>query len=303
MTRRSRAAVAVAVFVWLACAAFPARATTALPEPVPCHGCWHPGLETRWQYQLQGVKQYGSTGGINVSIAAVPYTGGPPVPPDAFDIDLYVDPAISGDNDTVDTVAVEAIHAQGGHAICYVDAGTWERWRPDADSFPDSVKGRRNGWPGERWLDIRRIDVLLPLMEARVTKCDKSGFDAVEFDNVDGAFNRTGFPLKPKDQLTFNAALANTAHTHGLSVGLKNDVDAGQVDALLPYFDFSVDEQCFQYHECSVLRAFVDAGKAVFNVEYRGEPSGFCPDMNGAFDFNSAAKRKSLFDEPWTPCR
>jgi hypothetical protein len=86
-------------------------------------------------------------------------------------------------------------------------------------------------------------------MEARAGKCASAGFDAVEFDNVDGAFNQTGFPLKPNDQLTCNARLANIAHTHGLSIGLKNDVGARQTEVLLPYFDFSVDEQCFQYHE------------------------------------------------------
>jgi hypothetical protein len=274
-----------------------------LPPPVPCHTCWQPGLRTRWQYQLQGKRRYRATGGINTGITTVPFTGGPPVGPDAFDIDLYVDSEISGDDDTVDTAAVDAIHQAGGRAVCYVDAGTWERWRPDADSFPDSVKGKKNGWPGERWLDIRRADVLLPLMEARVALCAQGGFDAVEFDNVDGAFNKTGFPLKPDDQLAYNAALANIAHAHALSVGLKNDVDAGQVEALLPYFDFSVDEQCFQYRECSVLQVFVEAGKPVFNVEYHGSPSDFCPAMNDVYDFNSSAKRKSLLDEPWAPCR
>ena len=87
------------------------------------------------------------------------------------------------------------------------------------------------------------------------------------------------------------------AHGYGLSVGLKNDVDATQVSTLLPYFDFAVNEQCFQYHECAVLQSFVQAGKPVFNVEYKGKPSSYCPAMNDTYDFNSAHKKLSLFDD------
>ena len=68
--------------------------------------------------------------------------------------------------------------------------------------FPvDPCSGRSNGWPGERWLDIRRLDVLRPIMKARLDMCAAKGFDAVEFDNVDGYQNRTGFPLTGADQL------------------------------------------------------------------------------------------------------
>jgi hypothetical protein len=44
-----------------------------------------------------------------------------------------------------------------------VNAGAWERFRRDKD-FPDSVLGRAlDGWPGERWVDIRRMGVLAPI--------------------------------------------------------------------------------------------------------------------------------------------
>ncbi|HLX40781.1 MAG TPA: hypothetical protein VKR42_09615, partial [Ktedonobacteraceae bacterium] len=36
--------------------AAPANTNTlvALPAPVPCPNCWHPALNTSWQWQLQG---------------------------------------------------------------------------------------------------------------------------------------------------------------------------------------------------------------------------------------------------------
>src|SRR5438045_9754301 len=135
-------------------------------------------------------------------------------------------------------------------------------------------------------------------MRARLDRCDHRGYDAVEFDNVDGYANDTGFPLTGHDQLAYNEWLANAAHHRGLSAALKNDLD--QVHALLPYFDFALDEQCFQYRECGKLTPFVKSNKAVFEVEYKLSRSQFCSKADRA-GFNSMRKRLSL--KAWRrPC-
>jgi len=293
------AALAVALAVPIAAGA------ATVPAPVACNtaqgACWHPVVGSRWQYQLQGVAAYASTGGINVNISAVPVAGGAAVRPQVFDIDVYVDQAISGTNNTLNTAAVNAIHANGAKTICYLSAGTWENWRPDAASFPASVQGSKNGWPGEKWLDIRQTSILLPIMDARVQKCRQAGFDGVEFDNVDGYANRSGFPLTANDQLVYNASLANLAHQYGLTVALKNDM--GQVGDLKPYFDYAINEQCFQYRECDYpppgLPDWTASGKAVFNVEYKKLN---CQQAN-TWNFGSILKSLDLFDTPWLPCR
>lgn len=100
-----------------------------------------------------------------------------------------------------------------------------------------------------------------------------------------------GFPLTYQDQLNYDVWLASSAHTLGLSVALKNDVD--QVNDLLPYFDWSLDEQCFQYKECDKLLPFINAGKAVMEVEYKLNPPQFCPQAN-AMNFNSMKKHLNL---------
>jgi hypothetical protein len=267
------------------------------PPPLPCSGsCWQPALDSRWQYQLQNLAAYESTGGINLGVCAVPFTGGPCVRPVVFDIDLY-----DLDGVTPNLRATNAIHARGGRALCYVSAGSWENWRPDAAAFPESVKGRKNGWPGERWLDIRQLSILLPIMEARVQKCRQARFDGVEWDNVDGYSNRTGLPLTYADQLAYNASLANLAHKYGLSVALKNDVE--QLADLAPYFDYAVNEQCQQYNECGGYTThFINDGKAVWQVEYKLSLGKFCPQANSA-DRNAIYKSFDLFDTPYTPCR
>jgi hypothetical protein len=199
-----------------------------------------------------------------------------------YDIDLF-------DNDAG---VVTSLHAQGRRVVCYMSAGSWESFRPDAGQFPASVKGNvLAGFPDERWLDVRRIELLGPIMEARLDLCRAKGFDAVEADNVDGYANSSGFPLTYQDQLAYNIFLANAAHARGLSIGLKNDL--GQIGALLPYFDWALNEQCFQYNECDLLLPFINAGKAVFTVEYTLAPNQFCPQAN-AMNFNSLKKRESL---------
>jgi hypothetical protein len=215
--------------------------------------------------------------------------------------------------DGFDTSAatVAALHRSlpGRRVVCYIDAGTWENWRPDASRFPKSLLGDKDGgWPGERWLDIAKFrGVLGRIMRARAQMCKRKGFDAVDFDNVDGYDNKTGFRLTGRDQRAYNIFLANTAHRLGLSVALKNDLP--QIPELLPYFDFAVDEQCFQYAECLTsqnggkygLNQFTEVRKPVFEIEYYLKPYKFCPAANRD-NFNALAKKLSL--GRWRrPCR
>ncbi len=231
---------------------------------------WSPPVGTAWQWQLD--KQ----------------------------LDLSVDvPVYDVDGFETTSHQVKRLHNLGRHVVCYVNAGAWERFRPDKDTFPDSVLGRNlDGWPGERWLDIRRIGALRPIMKARIAKCARKGFDAVEPDNIDGYQNRSGFPLTGSDQLRYNRWFANQAHKAGLSVALKNDL--GQVKALVGNFDFAIVEECFQYRECRRAVPFIDAGKAVLEVEYELDRSKFCTKAE-SLGFSSMRKRLSL--GPWRrPC-
>jgi hypothetical protein len=205
-----------------------------------------------------------------------------------YDIDGFEDSA----------AVVRTLHAAGRKVICYVNVGAYESFRPDTKDFPSSVLGKGNGWDGERWLDIRRLDVLRPLMGARFDMCRTKGFDAVEPDNVDGYVNDTGFPLTAAQQLAYNRMIAQLAHERGLSVGLKNDLD--QVGALVGDFDFSVDEQCAEFDECEELTPFIAADKAVFHVEYNLTAGQFCA-RTKKLGFSSMVKHLDL--DAWRqPC-
>ena len=202
---------------------------------------WAPAPGDSWQWQLSG----------------------------SLDLDVDV-PVYDVDFETTSAADVAVLNQQDRGVICYLSVGSWEDFRGDADTFPEIVLGKEmSGWPDERWLDIRRLDLLLPIMAARMDTCVAKGFDAVEPDNVDGYRNDSGFPLTSENQLAYNRAVAELAHERGLSVGLKNDLD--QIPQLAGDFDFAVNEECVLYKECGRYAPFTLAGKAVLHVEYEGE--------------------------------
>ena len=218
----------------------PATASALAPRAVAPRSVWTPAISDTWQWQL--------TGKINTSYDA-----------HVYDIDLF---------ETPDAVMTQ-LHGEGRRIVCYFSAGSSEKYRPDYDQFQKSDLGKPlDGWPGERWLDIRSANVRR-IMAARLDLAETRGCDGVEPDNADGYANKNGLGLSADDQLDYNRFIAAESRKRGLAVGLKNDL--GQVKALEPDYDFAVNEQCHQYRECDRLQPFTAAGKPVFNAEYKAK--------------------------------
>tara|TARA_R100000322_G_scaffold166724_1_gene133639 strand:+ start:651 stop:1496 length:846 start_codon:yes stop_codon:yes gene_type:complete len=209
----------------------------AISDPIT-EGSWYrPTPLVTWQWQLQGAVNTG----YSVQI---------------YDIDLF---------DT-DVSLIQSIQSTGKKVICYFSGGSYEQWRDDAEDFnPADLGHSLDGWEDERWLDVRSTNVR-DLMAKRLDMAVSKGCDGVEPDNMDGYINDPGFDFTASDQLDYNRWMANEAHSRGLAIGLKNDLD--QIKDLVEYFDFAVNEQCFEYDECDLLQPFVDANKAVLNAEY-----------------------------------
>lgn len=198
---------------------------------------------------------------------------GRPLPaPDVYDID--------GEFNTPEVV--RHLKGMGKKVICYIDAGAYETYRADAHKFealsPQIWGNEDIGWEGSYWLDIRRVSELEPIMKARMQMCKDKGFDAIEPDEIDGWENDTGFPLTYEDQLVYNKALARWAHEIGMSIGQKGDII--QTRDLVDHFDWTLNEVCFQYNECTApynpviddivpgLQLYIQQNKAVFIAEY-----------------------------------
>ena len=209
------------------------------------------------------------------------------VPP-STGVDVY-------DIDGTDTPAADVarLKADGAVLVCYLNAGAAEDWRDDADRFRADVVGTpMDGWAGERWVDVRRLDALLPIMGARMDTCARKGFDAVDPDNVDAYIQDTGFDISVEESARYVVELARLAHDRGLAFGLKNSVE------LLPYveedIDFAVNEECAAWDECGAYDPVIASGRAVLHIEYTPTcttPPGF-----------SSIRGEYNLDGPTHPC-
>ncbi|MCE1174284.1 MAG: endo alpha-1,4 polygalactosaminidase [Propionibacteriales bacterium] len=275
MKARLTLALAVAVAATSGCAVTdqvmnpPSGAPVASPQPVAtatkATHLWHPAQGLTWQIQFAG--------------ALAPTT--------AEVVDL----------DGVETTKaqVAALHAQGKKVICYFNAGGYENWRPDRKKFPKKVIGKPLGdWPGERWLDIRKVKTLMPIMTKRIQQCKAKGFDAVDPDNMDGYANApTGFALKQKHAVAYLKALSKAAHARGLAIGLKGALEI--IGKATPMVEFAINEQCLQYDECAAYDPLTRVGKPVFHIEYQGSMESICARVPAGF----STVRKHLDLDAW----
>src|SRR5258706_13274451 len=90
--------------------AHPSAAAAAPLAPVACTGCWVPALQSRWQYQLQGVPAYASTGRDKTVLPAPPAPDRGSSYPQNGGVNLYLDQIVSGDITTLTTTRVKPVN-------------------------------------------------------------------------------------------------------------------------------------------------------------------------------------------------
>src|SRR5262245_8912 len=142
---------ALTTCVALAAVALPAQSLARAPRAIRLHvpqmpapraatlpaAWWQPGAVGSWQWQL--------TWPVDTT-----------KPVQAYDIDYDG----AGTGTPAQTAAiVSTLHAQGKRAICYLETGSWESYRPDAGDYAPSILGRTlAGFADERYVDIRQLD-------------------------------------------------------------------------------------------------------------------------------------------------
>jgi hypothetical protein len=177
---------------------------------------------------------------------------------------------------------------KGKVIICYFSAGSYEAWRPDAKSFPAKAKGKKmDGWD-ELWVDITNND-LKNFMKKRIDLAEKKGCSGLEFDNVDSAYNDTGFKISHSQNVEYLKMLSLYSHMKGMVVLMKNGPDLTK--DVMKYYDGVLIEQCDQYDECDGYLDYTKNNKPAFQAEYRGYSQTLC---------DKAKKRKfslTFFDE------
>lgn len=175
---------------------------------------------------------------------------------EVYDIDLF-------DNNAS---IIDTLHSLDRKVICYFSAGSYENWRPDASSFDDADLGDTlEGWSNEKWLNISSPNVHT-IMLTRLDLAVNKSCDGVDPDNIDGYDNQNGLDLTEQDSIDYMGFLATAAHERNMSIGLKN---AGSIiPDIIDYVDWSVNEQCVEYDECSIYVPFIQQDKPVFHIEY-----------------------------------
>jgi hypothetical protein len=231
---------------------------------------WHPPAEVAWQWELDHPLNLASPSDMGTGVTD--YLGAPAADPSVYDIDGFDNSAAT----------VSALHARGDRAVCYIEVGAAESYRPDYGDFPAADLGAAvSGYPQERYVNINDAAVIR-VIEARIAMCATKGFDAIEPDIDDSYSDQTGFAISEAENVQYDKALAAYAHGLGLAWALKNGDDQSFAAQMEPTADFVLDEQCHQYDTCASFAPFASAGKAVLEVEYSESPSQFCPAANAA---------------------
>jgi len=214
-----------------------------------------------------------------------------PAPPPA---DAVIDYQLGGPYDPADGVGgvvrdATAPPAPGLYSVCYLNGfqtqpserAVWLEERAELVLTAEGEPVIDENWPDELILDISTAEkrsAIAGLGESAIRGCAASGFDAVEFDNLD-SFTRSGGAFDIDDALDLAARYVRTAHDAGLAAAQKNTAELGGRGRDEAGFDFAVVEECQRFDECAAYTAVYDS---VLDIEYsddlRGGVDELCAD-------------------------
>lgn len=192
--------------------------------------------------------------------------------------------------------------ASGIYSICYVNGFQSQpgaEW--PAALLVNDMSGAPitdPGWPDEHIFDTStsaKRAQLLDGLQPSIDGCRASGFQAIEFDNLD-SYTRSHGALSADDAVAFATSLVAAAHASGLAAAQKNSVDLVDAGVHTVGFDFAMTEECFQFSECAAYAQ--GYGDRVIDVEYTS-------DLTTSFDqvcaSSSRAPSTMLRDRQLTP--
>lgn len=180
--------------------------------------------------------------------------------------------------------------APGAYNICYVnafqtqpEAARW--WRAHHRGLLLRSHGRYvvdSAW-NEMLLDTStaaKRRALVRIVGRWIDGCRRSGFQAVEPDNLD-SWGRSRGRLTMRDNKAYASLLIARAHARGLAIAQKNTPELGGAGRAMG-FDFAIAEECNVYDECD--RYTGPFGDRVYEIEYT--------DNGGAANFDAACSAR-----------
>jgi len=230
-----------------------------------------------------------------IALASLAGCSPAPAEPAALPPGIVVDYQLGGAYDPADAIGGVVRDAgdppaPGLYSVCYLngfqtqpaDRALWRAERADLVLATGGEPVIDENWPDELILDIstaERRERIAGLQEEAIRGCAASGFDAVEFDNLD-SYTRSGGAFDVDDALDLAGRYTDIAHDAGLASGQKNTAELGERGREQAGFDFVVAEECHRFDECAAYTAVY--GEAVIDIEYsddlRGDFSDVCDD-------------------------
>lgn len=134
-------------------------AAAALALAVPTRRAETPLLGASWQIILS--KRIDATATLTPDV-------------DVYEIDLF-------GNSKED---ITALSAQGKQVVCYFSGGAGVAQMPDYPFLQPYEGAVINGWPDDRWLDIRQ-QAVRDVMATRIAMAASNGCTSVDADNMD----------------------------------------------------------------------------------------------------------------------
>jgi len=123
--------------------------------------------------------------------------------------------------------AISKIKANNNVVAAYISVGSGENWRSDFNDLKPFLVSKQWGeWAGEYFVNEVTTGIL-PVMKKRIDRIASLGFDWIEFDNMDWAFDSQmrreyGFKATEQEAIAYYQELARYANSLGLKVMAKN---------------------------------------------------------------------------------
>lgn len=170
----------------------------------------------------------------------------------------------------------------------YMSIGTAEDWRSDfTEMLPYLVKQSWAQWPGEYF--ISKLDIgIYEVMQSRIDRLAGLGFDWVEFDNMDWAFDdklrqKYGFEVTKAQSITYFQEQCDYVHQYDMKCMAKNMPE--NID-MFDGITFESYEDDKNWWDVEAAQKIVSSGKLFIIMHY------------GSTDCNAVyAEYKSLYGD------
>jgi len=166
--------------------------------------------------------------------------------------------------------ALPSLKEKENEVSAYISIGTGENWRDDFNELEPYLVAKQWGdWNGEFFVNDVTTGIL-PLMKKRLDLLAEQGFEWVEFDNMDWAFDdvtreRYNFKVTHEEAIDYYQKLCGYAHSIGLKCMAKNTTIGSSSFDGVTYESYASDKNWWDNTE---LQTFLDQGKLGLIVHY-----------------------------------